>query len=269
MDNFTASCSGWQTACEHVIHSWSIQDNDCMGEVVRVADQPASLCSSHPVAAPHCLLPSLSLVETLRSPANCITSGSVAPPPLVCTSHCWSAGEPSGWRLCCCALYFCCVLTILAPNASVLATQGGRDRRLPPRLPFPSPSPPSLKLSPTLRLPSPLPPPPCPPQVSPRERIITLDATAMLSPALLSSLLSPNRPQPAVGSTAAAAVRAAARRAGGSSGSSVPVEGVALLLTLQLLVFLCAVCNVVSITPPPGQQGLEGSWHSPWGKGSS
>lgn len=82
----------------------------------------------------------------------------------------------------------------------------------------------------------------------PKERIITLDACGMLSPALLTALVSSNRPQPAVSSTAAAAVRAAARKAGtGSSSSSVPVEGVALLLTLQLLVFLCAVCNVVSV----------------------
>jgi hypothetical protein len=67
----------------------------------------------------------------------------------------------------------------------------------------------------------------------------------MLSPALMSALLGSDRPQPAVGSTAAAAVRAAARRAGSSS-SSVPVEGVVQLLRLQVLVFLCAVCNVVS-----------------------
>jgi hypothetical protein len=66
----------------------------------------------------------------------------------------------------------------------------------------------------------------------------------MLSPALMSALLGSDRPQPAVGSTAAAAVRAAARRAGSSS--SVPVEGVVQLLRLQVLVFLCAVCNVVS-----------------------
>lgn len=84
-------------------------------------------------------------------------------------------------------------------------------------------------------------------QVSPKERVITLDACGMLSPALLTALVSSNRPQPAVSSTAAAAVRAAARKAGTGGSSSVPVEGVALLLTLQLLVFLCAVCNVVSV----------------------
>lgn len=83
--------------------------------------------------------------------------------------------------------------------------------------------------------------------VSPRERTVTLDACGMLSPGLLTALVSSNRPQPAVSSTAAAAVRAAARKAGTGS-SSVPVEGVALLLTLQLLVFLSAVCNVLVVS---------------------
>lgn len=80
-------------------------------------------------------------------------------------------------------------------------------------------------------------------QVHPADRVIVLDASAILSSNMITALLSPDRPQPAVGSAAAAAVRAAAGRAGSSS--SIPVEGVAALLGLQIIVFLLAVCNVV------------------------
>lgn len=82
----------------------------------------------------------------------------------------------------------------------------------------------------------------------PSDHVIVLDASNILSPDLLSALLAPERPQPAVGSAAAAAVRAAASKAGSSS--SIPVEGVAALLGLQLLVFMVAVCNVVGALQP-------------------
>jgi len=80
--------------------------------------------------------------------------------------------------------------------------------------------------------------------VHPADRVIVLDAGHLLSADLLPTLLATDRPQPAVGSAAAAAVRAAAAQAGSSS--SIPVEGVAALLGLQMMSFLCAVCNVVS-----------------------
>lgn len=82
-------------------------------------------------------------------------------------------------------------------------------------------------------------------QVHRRDRVIVLDASHILSADMLAALLAPERPQPAVGAAAAAAVRAAASRAGSSS--TIPVEGVAALLGLQLLVFLMAVCNVVRV----------------------
>ncbi|KAF6254294.1 hypothetical protein COO60DRAFT_331938 [Scenedesmus sp. NREL 46B-D3] len=81
--------------------------------------------------------------------------------------------------------------------------------------------------------------------VHPRDRLIVLDASRILSADTLAALLAPERPQPAVGAAAAAAVRAAASRAG--CGGAVPVEGVAALLGLQMLCFLLAVCNVVVV----------------------